>query len=128
MAVFNTSADTTDLLRVVLEQAGFVVVTAHTNDLRDGRLDFGHFLAEHHPRVIVYDVAIPYVQNWRLLQHFRSVPSARGIPFVVTTTNAQQVRRLVDRTTQVYEIVGKPLDLAEIVGAVREAAHERLRR
>ena len=88
VAVFNTSEDTTDLLRIVLEQAGFVVVTAFTNALRDGKIDFESFMRQHQPCVIVYDIAVPYEQNWKLFQHFRESPACRGVHFVVTTTNA----------------------------------------
>lgn len=121
VAVLNTSEDTTDLLRIVLETAGFVVVSAFTNHLRDGKLDFQSFMAEHQPKVVVYDVAIPYEQNWALFQHFRSRPAARGVRFVVTTTNAAQVQRIAGNE-RLFEIVGKPYDLDLVVRAVRDAA------
>jgi len=124
-AVFNTSEDTTDLLRVILEQAGFVVVTAFTNDLRDGKLDLESFMRQHRPQVIVYDVAIPYEQNWRLFQHFQSSPACEGVHFVVTTTNARHVQQIAGAHPTVYEIVGKPYDLDLIVRAVKEAARAR---
>lgn len=125
VAVFNTSEDTTDLLRVVLEQAGFVVVTAFTNHLRDGKVDFAAFMHEHQPKVIVYDIAIPYEQNWKLFQHFRSRPATNDVQFVVTTTNTQQLERIAGRDQQMIEIVGKPYDLDNVVQAVREAAKAR---
>jgi CheY-like chemotaxis protein len=124
VAVFNTSEDTTDLLRLVLEQAGFVVVTAFTNFLRDGKIDFESFMRQHRPRVIVYDVAIPYEQNWRLFEHFRRSPACQGVEFVVTTTNAAQVEQVADGQP-VYEIVGKPYDLDQLVRAVKEASRSR---
>ena len=111
VAVFNTSEDTTDLLRVVLEQAGFVVVTAFTNLLRDGRTDFEAFMRQHKPRVVVYDIAIPYEQNWRLFEHFRDTPASKGVVFVLTTTNVMQVEKIARLEQPIYEIVGKPYDL-----------------
>lgn len=125
VAVFNTSEDTTDMLRVVLEHAGFVVVTAFTNKLRDGTTDFEAFMRQHRPQVIVYDIAIPYEENWRLFQHFRGIPACRGINFVVTTTHAGHVREIAGEETAILEIVGKPYDLDEIVRAVRDAIRER---
>ena len=129
VAVFNTSEDTTDMLRVVLEQAGFVVVTAFTSALRDGKTDFEGFMRQHQPTVIVYDVAIPYEENWRLFQHFRSRPACANVHFVVTTTNAAQVEKVAgaDRP-HVYDIVGKPYHLDQIVRAVKEASRERATR
>lgn len=125
VAVFNTSEDTTDLLRVVLEQAGFVVVTAFTNRLRDGTTDFEALMRQHRPRVIVYDIAIPYEQNWRLFRHFRSSPAAKHVQFVVTTTNLAQVERIVGTDQEIHEIVGKPFDLEILVRAVKSAARAR---
>jgi DNA-binding response OmpR family regulator len=121
VAVFNTSEDTTDLLRFVLEQAGFVVVTAFTNRLRDGVTDFESFMRQHQPTVIVYDVAIPYEPNWRLFQHFRDSPACRGVRFVVTTTNVEQLRKVSGPGEELHEIIGKPYDLDEMVRAVRAA-------
>ena len=121
VAVFNTSEDTTDLLRVVLEMAGFVVVTAFTNLIRDGKLDLEAFIRQHRPKVIVYDIAIPYEQNWRLFQHLRSTPACKEIAFVVTTTNALHVRQVAGSEQGICEIVGKPYDLNLLVGAVQKA-------
>jgi DNA-binding response OmpR family regulator len=128
VAVFNTSEDTTDLLRVVLEQAGFVVVTAFTNHLRDGKIDLENFMRQHHPKVIVYDIAIPYEQNWRLFEHFRSSPACNGVSFVVTTTNLAHVQNVGGRGEQIYEIVGKPFDLDIVIRAVKEASRARATR
>jgi CheY-like chemotaxis protein len=127
VAVFNTSEDTTDLRRVVFEHPGFVVITPFTNPFRDGKVDLEAFMRQHQPRVIVYDIAIPYEQNWRLYQHMRSAPACQGVSFVLTTTNIRHVRQLAG-TEEIHEIVGKPYDLDEILGAVRQAADESVRR
>lgn len=125
VAVFNTSEDTTDLLRVVLEQAGFTVVTAMTTDIRDGKVDLESFMRQHKPKVIVYDIAIPYEQNWRLFQHMKTMPVLVDARFVLTTTNVAQVEKVAGREHLLYEIVGKPYDLDIIVRAVKDAARER---
>lgn len=125
VAIFNTSEDTTDLLRTVLERAGFVIVTIMTNQLRDGKVDFHQFMKEHQPKVIVYDVAIPYEQNWALFQHFRTRPAAKGAQFVVTTTNAAHVTEIAGKDQHLIEIVGRPFDLDQVVRAVKEAARAR---
>jgi CheY-like chemotaxis protein len=123
VAIFNTSEDTTDLLRIVFENAGFVVVTAFTNHLRDGKVDLEAFMRQHHPRVIVWDIAVPYEQNWRLYEHMRSAPACRGVSFVVTTTNVRYVQKLAG-DEEVHEIIGKPYDLNQIVEAVKRVGGE----
>lgn len=121
VAIFNTSEDTTELLRLVLEQAGYVAVSAFTTALRDGRVDLEAFMRQHQPAAIVYDIAIPYEPNWRLFEHIRDSPACEGVAFVVTTTNVKHVRAVAGEGPQLIEIVGKPYDLDLIVRAVNEA-------
>jgi len=125
VAVINTSPDTVEMLRTTLERAGFVVITGYTFDIRDGRLDIDAFVTRHQPRVVVYDVAPPYDQNWRLFQHVRSLESMKTRTFVITSTNPKHLERLVGRDDRIYEIVGRPLDLDAVVTAVKEAFKSR---
>lgn len=109
------------MLRLVLEDAGFRVVDAQARDVRLGELDLAEFVARHHVTVVLYDVAIPYVENWRALEASRHAAGLADTPFVVTTTNQRALEELVGRTGAV-EIVGKPYDLEAVVDAVRRAA------
>jgi DNA-binding response OmpR family regulator len=125
VAVLNTSEDTIDLLRIVLEQAGCIVVAAFTHHLRDGKIDFERFLQQHQPAVLIYDIAPPYEQSWRLFQHFRALPACRDVSWVVTTTNATYVKAIGGAEQQIHEIVGKPYDLKQLVRIVKAAARRR---
>jgi len=122
VAVFNTSPDTVDLLRIVLERAGVVVVAAFTYELRDGEVDIETFWRQHQPVAAVYDIALPYDANWRLFEHIRSLDVMRKTKFIVTTTNEKHVRAIAGPNEQLFEIVGKPYDLGLIVEAVKKAA------
>ena len=121
VAVFNTSEDTTDMLRTALERAGHIVVTAFTHALRDGKTDLEAFMRQHRPQVVVYDIALPYESNWRLCEHIRSSPACEGVAFVLTTTNVSQVAGIVGRDEQILEIVGKPYDLGLLIDRVNNA-------
>ena len=125
VAVFNTSQDTTDMLREVFEHHGFVVVTAFTNELRDGETDLESLIRQHRPSVIVYDIALPYEANWRLFQHIRAAPICEGVPFVLTTTNVAQVQKVAGADEPMIEILGKPYDLGLLVETVTQAAQRR---
>jgi CheY-like chemotaxis protein len=113
VAVINSSPDTVDLLRTWLEHAGFVVVSAFTWDVRDGQVDIERFVRQHDPEVIVYD--------WRLCEHVRQMPVMQGRAFVLTSTNAGQLQRLIDPGQPVMEIIGKPYDLDLLLAAVKSA-------
>ncbi len=123
VAVFNTSPDVVDMLRLALNMEGFVVVTGMTFDIRDGHLDLDSFVRTHQPDVIVYDVGLPYDQNWQLCCHIRRRPTVAHIPFVLTSTNAARVRPLT-ADEPVHEIVGKPYDLIELVRILRRICGE----
>lgn len=122
IAVLNTSDDVVELLRIVFEQAGFVVVSAHLDDIKRGETDLDRMIAQHSPSVIVYDVAPPYDRQWAFMQHLRAMPPLQRLPFVLTTTNAARLREIVGTDAMVHEIVGKPYDLDQILNAVRSAA------
>jgi CheY-like chemotaxis protein len=119
VAVLNTNDDVVELLRILFEQTGYVVVSAHLDDIKRGAVDIEALIRQHRPAVIVYDIAPPYDRQWAFMNHMRSRPVFDGIPFVLTTTNAARVREIVGE--DVLEIVGKPYDLDEIVRAVQTA-------
>jgi CheY-like chemotaxis protein len=120
VAVINSSPDTVDLLRFVFEHAGFVVVSAFTWEMRDSQVDVEAFMRQHRPHVVVYDISPPYDENWRLFQHFCTLPALQGIAFVITTTNVKHVKAVAGPGHELHEVIGKPYDLDLIVKAVQE--------
>ena len=121
VAVINGMQDTIDMLRLVLEDAGFRVVDAQARDIRLGVVDLAAFVERHGVRVVLFDVAIPYDENWQALEGWRSAPALARIPFVITTTNQRALDSIVG-TSDAIEIIGKPYDLKVLVEAVRRAA------
>jgi CheY-like chemotaxis protein len=120
IAIINTSPDTIEMLRIVLEPEGFVVMGTYTYELRDGEVDVEALVKQHRPKLIIYDVAPPYDRNWRLFLHFSSMPALKGINFLLTTTNRKQVLEIAGPNREIFEIVGKPYDLGLIVQAVKD--------
>src|SRR4029078_11291082 len=110
-AVINSSPDIVDMLRLAIEHAGFVVVSALTYEIRDGEVSLDEFIGQHEPCVVVYDIAPPYEANWRLFEHLAALPVMRGRQFVLTSTNPKHVTELAGRDHHVYEVVGTPVDL-----------------
>jgi DNA-binding NarL/FixJ family response regulator len=121
IAVLNSNEDTVEMLRNCLQAHGFSsVVTGHVNDFKTGATDFTGFVAQHDPKVIVYDISIPYDKNWTFLRLLLDTESMQGRRVVLTTTNKSRLEELVGPTDTI-EIVGKPYDLQRIVAAVDAA-------
>lgn len=120
VAVFNSSADTVEMLRTALEQQGIHTVPGNIPDLKRGELDFISFVELHRPAVIVYDISPPYETNWAFLRLVRSSDAAKRSQFVLTTTNKPALEKLVG-PTDALEIIGKPYDLKVAVDAVQKA-------
>jgi CheY-like chemotaxis protein len=125
VAVVNTNPDIVRMLRTAIEEAGFIVVSAHIEDIKTGAVDLQAFLRDHDPRVLVYDIAPPYEQNWRFLEHIKATPGFGGRHFVITSVNVRLVEELIGPDDTVYEVVGKRDDIDAIVRAVKEASRAR---
>jgi hypothetical protein len=58
------------------------------------------------------------VRNWTFFLHLRA-GLLKGIPIVVTSTNAGLVRRVLEPDMEVFEVVETPSELQKILHAVR---------
>jgi len=76
-AVFNTSPDTVEMLRVVLTQAGFVVVSGYTFELRDLRVDLDAFMRSCREQFDLVVIDSPAI-----------LPMAGNLPFMRTADRA----------------------------------------
>jgi CheY-like chemotaxis protein len=109
VAIVNSNDDLVALLKQALERDGYSVVTAHIHEFRLGPRDFGTFLRAHTPSVVIYDIAIPYEENWDFLQTLRALPEAHQTVFVVTTVNLRALTARVG-PTEAIEIQGGHAD------------------
>ena len=117
--IVNTSEDTVEALRDALTDEGYEVAAAYARDLRFGKVQLESVIAER-PDAIIYDLAPPYDENW---SYFRDVfsrhPLARGIPVIVTTTNARAASGYAG--PDVLELMLKPYDLEHLLSRVKKA-------
>ena len=121
VAVLNASDDVVELLRILFEQHGYVVISAHIDDIKRGAVDLQQFVESHQPDAVLYDVAPPYDRQWAFMNHMRALPLLADVPFVLTSTNPARVREVAGTDAQIIEIVGKPYDLDNILAAVDAA-------
>jgi DNA-binding NtrC family response regulator len=124
ITLFNGNPDVLVLVGRLLESAGFDVVSALVPDVRKGRCDVNQMMARHNPAVVVYDIGAPYEENWAMFQRLHAT-AMRDRRFVLTSANPARVEWLAGRDERIYEIVDQPLDLDNIVHAVKEAVRAR---
>lgn len=125
VSVINTSKDITDILENILSGEGFSVCSKFTFEFKDNDKSFDDYIAKNKPDVIVYDIALPYRQNYLLFESLSNRKSVKNIPFVLTTTNKDALEEMVGKTSA-HELIGKPYDLQEIIDAVRKAFAKKL--
>src|SRR5207245_4214916 len=106
--IFDNSPDILELLTTDLRCRGCIVTTGSVSAIRHGEIDGAQLIESTGPDVVVFDIALPYEANWRIATELQADPRVR-VPFVLTTTNATTVRRLIGR--DLIELVGKPYDL-----------------
>lgn len=71
------------LVRVNLERAGYLVVTA-----RDGREALQKVESEQ-PDLVILDVMMPYVDGFGVLQEVRRSPRTRDLPVILLTAKSE---------------------------------------
>lgn len=120
VAVLNTSKEITEMLAEVLQGEGFVTCTMFTYKFKNHEKEFDTYIRENNPDVILYDIALPYEDNYSLFKKLVAREVVKDIPFVLTTTNKEVLESLVGKTWT-HELVGKPYDLQEIVDAIKKA-------
>ena len=118
IAVLNSSKEITDVVSQIFRAEGFSTSTSFTYLYKNNEEAFDNFLKKNKPSVIIYDVALPYEQNYELFRSLSKRDLAKDIPIILTTTNKKALESLVGKT-KTYELIGKPYDLKEIVNAVR---------
>jgi len=120
VAVINTSVEVARTIEEVLQQEGWTTARAFTLDLKEGRVDLEAFMAEQDPSVVIWDIALPYAENYAFFQTVLERPELNGRGLVLTTTNERALTELVGPTGAI-EIIGKPFDLHQITDAVTAA-------
>jgi len=119
VAVLDTTQESIELLQGALAEAGFATVTAFTLEFKRGQRDLRAFFAECRPQAVVYDIAIPYIENWQFFQeHVLASGVLPAERFIITTANRTVLDLLVGPTPAI-ELIGRPYDLAAVVAAVQ---------
>lgn len=121
VALFNASDDTVDMVQALLtgshnEQT---LIWCHFADLKKGVVDFGKYMEQHNPEVVIFDLSPPYDENWRFFKTMRDAETMEGRGIVLTTTNKNRLDEVLGEDSLALEVVGKAEDLAQIDAAIR---------
>jgi len=119
VALFNSSDDLIEMIRYMLELKGFLVASAHINDLRRGNFDLEAFVRQNQPVAVIYDLVPPFDRQWAFMDHLRQNSALRGIPFVLTSTNPALAQELASRNEPVLQVVGRPFEFEQLLAAVQ---------
>ncbi len=120
IAVINNSEEVVEMLKLVLEQAGYQHVAESVVNFRRGDQPVDAFLTRHNPHVLIWDIAFPYQENWDFFCGVRDSGALGQCGIVLTTTNKYALELFIGPHA-VRELIGKPYDIEDILQAVRQA-------
>jgi CheY-like chemotaxis protein len=110
--VVENDEELRECMRHVLEDEGFPTLVAD-----QGRTALAMLRSETQlPEVIVLDLMMPIMSGWDFLASLERDPRLRSIPVVVVAGMPQHIDR-----ERVWRSLRKPIDLDELLEAVREA-------
>src|SRR5216683_6530826 len=116
VALFNASDDTIDMVQKLLTASGGdqTLISCHFADLKKGIVDFGRYMDEHNPEVVIFDLSPPYDENWQFFKTMRDDDAMKGRGIVLTTTNKNRLDEVLGKDSHALEVVGRPFDLQQI--------------
>ena len=71
--------------------------------------------------MIVYDIAVPYEDNWTFFQTLRKLPESQQRRFIVTTVNKRAMEDRVGPTEAIEIVGGRSQDLDPTLDAIKKA-------
>lgn len=120
VAIVNTSKEIVEVLEEIFQSEGYQTCSTFTYFYKENEGKFDEFIDTNHPDVIIYDIALPYKENFMLFQKLSGKMKDHQVPFVLTTTNKDALESIVGKTNT-HELVGKPYDTQEIIDAVKHS-------
>jgi two-component system response regulator VicR len=106
-------AEMIDLLRLILERRGFVVVGAD-----GGRAGLAAVQAAK-PDLVLLDLMMPDLDGWDVFQQLKADEESRRIPIIVVTASAQSIdREFALQIARVDDYIVKPFSPQELLASV----------
>jgi len=106
--VVEDEEDLRELMRVMLEHAGFSVVVA-----REGNEALTLAKTAEHVCIVLLDLLMPGMNGWDFFEAFKAVPAFASTPVIITTSAPS--RAPADATL----VMSKPIDIDRLLSEVR---------
>ncbi len=122
LVIFSSSDAVRHTLRSSFETRGHVVQTIAVSELRWPLDGVRRLIDDIKAQVVVYDVAMPFVSHWDLLNAIR-LTDRFDTPVVVTTTaDPTTLDSIVGEHTGAFHVTGSPENLSALLNIVCDAA------
>jgi two-component system CheB/CheR fusion protein len=116
VAVIEDNLDGCQMLRLLLENAGYEVFAAHDGERGLALID------EVDPEIVIVDIGLPVMDGLELARRVRLRPERAGLYMVALTGYGQQADRSAALDAGFDAHVVKPLDLEELTRLMRVPA------
>jgi CheY-like chemotaxis protein len=110
LLLLNSQPDTITLLSDWFGALGAAVHHLRSLDLCHHLDESKQLLNTIRPDVILFDLSIPYAQNWQCFKYLSETGLFGSAPVILTTTNRRAVDEIVG-PTDAFEVLGTPHDL-----------------
>jgi DNA-binding response OmpR family regulator len=108
--VIDDEADIRELLRGLLERAGYIV-----DEAPDGRAGLRQFYADP-PDLVLLDVGMPHLDGWATLERLRDLSD---VPVIMLTARSGELDRVRGLTRGADDYVAKPFGRQELLARVQ---------
>jgi hypothetical protein len=72
----------------------------------------------------LFDLTPPYEISWGLFERLKNEPAMASGLFVLTTVNPFRAMRMCGPDERVFDIIGRPADVGDVVQSVSEALRQ----
>jgi signal transduction histidine kinase len=118
IAVIDDDRDSQQILRTILETAGYTVCS-----IPDGRMALA-LIPELHPSLVVLDLILPDMDGFEVLEHLREMPAATHMPVVAVTVRDLETHEQTWLRERTRHWCQKPVAAASFLATIRAALSE----
>lgn len=111
--VVDDDADITDFIKLVLEEAGYEVVTAE-----NGRAALKQVIKEK-PDLILLDVMMPEMSGWEVCELIKCNEESKNVPVIMITAKSEVQSKVKGMQVGANGYVTKPFEIDDVIEKVR---------